>query len=194
MCGPLADVHRLEEPRVVEPDVGGHLGQGRLPREGGEGRVEVVQRVADLVDRLLDGLAELAVGPERLLLEEVPDLPAAAEEVVVADALLLVRREDAADLCQIGAAHQLDGALDQRRAVLLGGEALDDEEAVAVVGGELLGAQHGVKVRGSRAGPQIPKVLGFHSISPSTAISGRRRARTGSASCSSARASHAPRQ
>ena len=56
------------------------------------------------------------------------------------------------------------------------------------------GGQLGVKVTGRRAGPKIAVVEGFHSISPSTARSGIRRARIGSASCSSARASAAPRQ
>ena len=51
-----------------------------------------------------------------------------------------------------------------------------------------------LNVIGSRAGPQIPKVDGFHSTSPLRASLGRRRASNGSASCSSARASAAPMQ
>ena len=52
----------------------------------------------------------------------------------------------------------------------------------------------GVKVTGSRSGPQMPTVVGFHVICPSTRRSGIRLARIGSASCNSARASDAPRQ
>ena len=52
----------------------------------------------------------------------------------------------------------------------------------------------GVKVTGRWSGPKMPTALGFQVISPSRARSGIRRASSGSASCSSARASAAPRQ
>ena len=54
--------------------------------------------------------------------------------------------------------------------------------------------QVGVKVTGRWSGPKMPTALGFQVIGPSTARSGMRRASRGRASCSSARASAAPRQ
>ena len=54
--------------------------------------------------------------------------------------------------------------------------------------------QEGVKRSGRRAGPQMPNDDGFHSISPFRARPGMRRANSGSASCSSARARAAPMQ
>ena len=47
---------------------------------------------------------------------------------------------------------------------------------------------------GRISGPQMPAVLGFQTMSPSSASPGIRRARIGNASCNSARARDAPRQ
>lgn len=139
VCGDLAadqrlleDVHRLQEQRPLDPEARDQLGQPRIAREPREHRVEIVERVADLVDRSLDRLAQRAVRGERVLLEEAPDRVSRAEEVVVGRAGLLVGREHRDGL---GAkrVHQLIGARDQR--VTCGGvdEPLEDEEAVALV-------------------------------------------------------------
>ena len=59
---------------------------------------------------------------------------------------------------------------------------------------QMWGQCPGVNVTGRWSGPKMPTASGFHVISPSRARSGIRRASSGSASCSSARARAAPRQ
>ena len=66
----------------MPPEVACDLADARvLKRDGTEVRVERMQRMADLVDRLLFGPRELPVGIERVGLEEVADLVARIEEV-----------------------------------------------------------------------------------------------------------------
>ena len=79
----LEDVHGLQRERVDEAEVGGHLGEPGLVREPFELVVEVVLGVADLVDAQLLRLRQLAVGAERVLLEEAPRGRAAVEELLV---------------------------------------------------------------------------------------------------------------
>ena len=98
--------------------------------------------MADLVDAQLLGLAQLAVGVERFLLEEAPHLAAAREELFVARSLLLVGGEDRPLSAGLPFAHELDGALLElgtRRGV---DETLDDEGSVAFELFDLLIAQH----------------------------------------------------
>jgi hypothetical protein len=50
--GLFEDVHRLEQVTVFETDGGGELFYFLVAREAIENRIEIVQRVSDLVDRL----------------------------------------------------------------------------------------------------------------------------------------------
>ena len=77
----LEDVHRLQRQRVDETEVGGDLGESGLVGEPLELVVEVVLGVADLVDAQLLRLRQLAVGAERVLLEEAPRGRPAVEEL-----------------------------------------------------------------------------------------------------------------
>ena len=66
----------------MPPEVASDLTDARvLERDGAEVGVERMQRMADLVDRLLLRPRELPVGIERVGLEEVADLVARIEEV-----------------------------------------------------------------------------------------------------------------
>ena len=94
-----------------------------------EERVEVVERVADLVDRQLLGLLQRAVRGERVLLEEEPNLVAGVEEVVVGRAGLLVRREHR-DRLGLEGLEQLMGTVDERATRRRVGEPFDDQHPV----------------------------------------------------------------
>ena len=71
---------------------------------------------------------------------------------------------------------------------------LTPTHAYGCCGAESLGQCPAAKVIGMCAGPKMPTPSGFHVMSPSIASFGMRWASSGSASCSSARASAAPRQ
>ena len=66
----LEDIHGLKQQRLRQPQARDQFGQGRLPGEALEDRVQVVQRMADLVDRQFLGLAQLPIPVEGLLLEK----------------------------------------------------------------------------------------------------------------------------
>jgi len=63
----LEDVHRLYQERLLDPEIGDHSGERRIPGEPRERRVEVVEGVADLVDRRRLGLPQLTAREKRLL-------------------------------------------------------------------------------------------------------------------------------
>jgi hypothetical protein len=73
-----------------------HRRQFRIARKRFEHRIEVVHRVADLVDRQRLGLLQLAVRAEGFLLEEAAHRVVRAEEPGVAGAFLVARGEDGA--------------------------------------------------------------------------------------------------
>ena len=51
-------------------------------------RIEIVQRVADFIDRKLLALAQFAIRPERFLLKKETDPVARREKVIIARARL----------------------------------------------------------------------------------------------------------
>jgi len=94
-------------------------------------------------------VAQRAIGPERVPLEEAPDRLAAREEVLVAPVLGgAVGGEDGggAGVGHVRAGH-LDGVGAQARARIGVDEALEHEESVAAVRPELRLAQHVVSPR-----------------------------------------------
>ena len=95
----------------------------------------------ELVDAELLGLCELAVGSERLLLEEAPRDVAAREELVVAHPFLLLGREHRALGGRFPLVNDLDRASERGDLVAVG-EVGDGQESVAFVPCHLLVAQH----------------------------------------------------
>jgi len=127
----LEDVHRLDQQRPRQADRPGDPGEPRIAREPVEHRVEIVQGVADLVQRQLLGLAQPPLGVEGVGLEEEADLVAGFEEVAVAAVALVVGAENRGDARRVEGIDQLGHPPAQRRAGGSGGEAVDDEEALA---------------------------------------------------------------
>ncbi len=145
--GLLEDVHRLQDRRVLVAQVGAQFGQRRGVAETLEDRVQVVHGVAQLVDRQRLGLAQLAIGRERLLLEEEPGLVPGGEEVLVAVTGLLVGGEDRPHaLVGLEVVDQGLGPPLQLGARRLGHEVPEHQEPVPLVVGPLLGAQHQANV------------------------------------------------
>ena len=91
--GLLEDVHRLEQLRVTEAEIGSDRCQLRRAAEVLERRVEVVHRVAELVDRQPQGHGERPVH-DGAVLEEPTDLVAGVEKPLVVAVRLLGRIED----------------------------------------------------------------------------------------------------
>jgi len=101
--------------------------------------------MADLVDRQRLGLAQLAVRPEGLFLEEAAHRVVRAEEPVIAGAFLVARGEDGARLAGVEGVDDVLGTPAQRRDLVEGLEVGEDDEAVALEAGALFGCQHGVR-------------------------------------------------
>ena len=77
----LEDVHRLQQQRLLRArSRAATAAKLRLAREGREHGIEIVQRVADLVDRQLLRLPQAALLVERIGLEEEADLVAGIEK------------------------------------------------------------------------------------------------------------------
>src|SRR5688500_7680645 len=106
----LEDVHGLDEQRPRVAERAGERGDERRAREALEDRVEVVERVADLVYRARLLLDEPPRRVERALLEEEAHLVARVEEIVVAAARLLAGGEDREDFARLESLHELAGA------------------------------------------------------------------------------------
>jgi hypothetical protein len=100
-------------------------------REALEDRIEIVQRVADLVDRERLGLAQLAAFVEGFLFEEAADGAAGPEEIVVVLGRLVAGREDRAGLARIEGLDEFLGACPQSCDFAVGFEIRHDREAVA---------------------------------------------------------------
>jgi hypothetical protein len=79
----LEDVHGLQQQGRRDAELADQRGEVRRAREALEGQIEVVEGMADLVDRGGLALPEPALAVERLLLEEEPDLVARLQEVAV---------------------------------------------------------------------------------------------------------------
>src|SRR5687767_7547611 len=77
------DIHRLKEQRVFNPQVLNQLSNFRGAGESIKNRVEIVQRMPDLVNRTLLTLPQRAIGQKRIFLKEEPDLVPGGEEVFV---------------------------------------------------------------------------------------------------------------
>ncbi len=146
----LEDVHRLQGQRIDQTDVCGDLGDVRVVGEPLELVVEVVLRVADLVDAQLLRLRQLAIGAECLLLEEAPGARSAREELTVGDALLLVRGEDGSFLGWLPPVDDLERTPAQTPARVDRHEVGQDEEPVTLVRLDLLGTQHPAILRRRR--------------------------------------------
>jgi hypothetical protein len=101
----------LQQQGLHQTDLVGERGKPRLTREAIEDRVEIVKRVADLVQ--LAG---------RLLLEEEADVAARLEEIPVACMALVAGREDRACRPGIEARRQFSRACLQGVAVSGGQE------------------------------------------------------------------------
>src|SRR5262249_35261010 len=87
----LEDIHRLNEIRVVKSDGLGHLFDLFTPREAIEDRIEIVQRVTYLVDRLFFPILQRPIRVESILLKEETNLVSGGHEVVVSQSILLAR-------------------------------------------------------------------------------------------------------
>ena len=175
-AGLLEDVHRLQQQRPADADAVDQPGQRRRAREGGEDRVEIVQRMADLVDRQRLGLAHPARIVEGLLLEEEADLVAGAGEVVIRRMAMAGGREDRRDAGEVGRVDQAVGALDQPLAAVGRDEFLEQQVAVALIGGAHRRRQVAARRRGEagrlgrhahrRTLPRRPRGRIWHWLSP----------------------------
>jgi hypothetical protein len=143
----LEDVHRLDQPWIDEAEILGERRERGRARERGEGRVEVVQGVADLVQREGLGPAQRAGLVERARLEEEADLVARREEVRVGRERLVRGREDGGHPGGIERGDERPRAGDQGVARLGRDEVLDQQEAVARVARALLGREGAGHVR-----------------------------------------------
>ncbi|EAU69750.1 conserved hypothetical protein [Stigmatella aurantiaca DW4/3-1] len=110
--GLLEDVHGLQEERAGQSQLRGQRRQLGRAREPVEHRLQVVQRMADLVDGQRLRLSEGTVWPEGVLFEEEADLVSRGQEVGIRRAGLLVGGEDGAGL-GLEAGHQLLGPVFQ---------------------------------------------------------------------------------
>jgi hypothetical protein len=128
----LEDVHRLQQQRLGDAQPRHQPGKRRLAREVLEDRVEVVQRMADLVDPARLALLQTAVCLERLLLEEKADLVAGFEKVAILRMALPAGREDGGDLGGLEGLQHLRHAGAQRVALPLRHEARQHQIAVAL--------------------------------------------------------------
>mmetsp|Transcript_18066 Transcript_18066/g.43126 ORF Transcript_18066/g.43126 Transcript_18066/m.43126 type:complete len:275 (+) Transcript_18066:542-1366(+) len=141
----LEDEHALPDLRPAQAHAGRHLAQRLALGEGAEDWVEVVHRVADLVDRQFLGHAQPALLIEGLLLEKATHLVAAVEEVVVDMALLFFGREDRALLAGVESVDDLQRAFTQRGDLGGGLEAGEHKKALFGIAGGVDG--HGKLAR-----------------------------------------------
>src|SRR5262249_47728735 len=130
------------EPRFGDAEVLHDLGQSRIAREAVEHGIEIVHRMADLVDRERLVLLQPAFIVERLFLEKATDLVARIEEVVVAGAGLVAGAEDA-DVARIEGVDDLARALAERRHLFGRFEAVEDKIAVTRESRLLFVSEHG---------------------------------------------------
>ncbi len=114
------------------PRVADQPGERRSAREPLEDRIEVVERMADLVDRALLALPEPAALVERLGLEEEADLIAGLEKIAVLGVVLPRGREDRGHLAGLERLDQLGRPRAQRRAFGVRHEPGQDQIAVAL--------------------------------------------------------------
>jgi hypothetical protein len=152
----LEDVHRLQQQRRLQADVARDRGKGCRAAECIEHRVEVVHRVAELVEAQVRICAQPAGGVKGVLFEEAADRLAAAQEVLVA------RVQGAAVGCEDRGllrrwhvqARQFHRTLAQREAAWVIDESGKHQETVAPIGCELRRRQeleaHRVRFSGSR--------------------------------------------
>src|SRR6266542_788002 len=97
----LEDVHRLQEQRVGNAEIASKLFDFRRSRKAVKDWIEIVQRVADLVNRPLFTLPQCSVRQECILLKEEADLVTRFQEIVIASAVLFVCGEDRNDAPRI---------------------------------------------------------------------------------------------
>jgi len=135
----LEYVHGLQEARLRHADVFGDSGELGSPAECVEDRVEVVHRVAELVEREMRFAAQPPLAVEGILLEEAADRLAARQEITLGRvAHPAVRGKDRrlAGRRQVLAREQ-ERALAQREAAFSVHEIRQDQEAVPLVCGLL---------------------------------------------------------
>jgi hypothetical protein len=139
----LEDHLRLPDLRLLQPQVGGQRGQSRAVRERVEHRVQVVQRMADLVDRQRLRLAQPALHVEGLFLEEALHGFGAGDQGGVRQPLGLRRREHRGLRTGLERVDPLACAPDQCGTFSRRLEGGQHQEAVAFVSCLLFGGEHG---------------------------------------------------
>ena len=117
--------------------------------------------MTDLVDAQLFRRAQPAVVVERLFLEEAPDTGARREELAVAHPLLLGGGEDRALTARLEVGHDLVGRSLQLVAGFGVGEALDHQEAIALILLDLTVVQHRSHDQSVGAAPRHAYPLGM---------------------------------
>ncbi len=127
----LEDVHGLEQQRQGDAEVAHQLGQSRPARERFEDRIDVVERMADLVDRALLAVPQPARLVERLPLEEEANLVARFEEIAILCMILPRSRENRRHLARLERLNQLRHPPPQRRALGPRHEPGQDQVAIA---------------------------------------------------------------
>ena len=155
----LEDQHRLQEHRLRQARRRHQRRDRRRAGEGREHRIQVVQRVADLVDRLRLGLAQAALLVEGLRLEEEVDALGGVQEVVVGSPGLLVGGEDGPVGVGVEVLHQLRGPCAQRVARRVVEHALEREEPIGAKAREPFGGHHSHAAIVPRAGPPAKRHL-----------------------------------
>ena len=149
-AGLFEDVHRLPQLRLCQPQPGGHRRERRAVREGVKHRVQVMQGMADLVDRQRLGPAQLAGGVKGLLFKEAAHLVARAQKIIVRCAALRLGGENAGPLARLKSLDYLLRASSEQRQ--LGGwlEARQHQKTVLLVADQLGRGQiakHGFEYR-----------------------------------------------
>src|SRR5260370_26973016 len=131
----LEEVHRLQQQRLHQAQCPCQRGQSRLARNAVEDRIEIVQRMADLVQRQRHRL----VG--RSLFEEEADGATRLLEIAIAGVALVARRKDRAHWARVEARHQLRRPVLQGVAIGRRQKAFQHEEAVARIIGQMRGCE-----------------------------------------------------
>ena len=106
----LEDIHRLDDAGLRDSQARSERRQFGGAGERVEDRVEIVQRVADLVEAVFPGLPEPSALVEGVVLEEETDLVPGFVEIAVLELRLQGRREHVPDRLRVESGDEFEGA------------------------------------------------------------------------------------
>src|ERR1700752_4298326 len=122
-------IHRLQEQRIPDSEPPCYFLHLLTTREAIEDRIEIMQGMSDLIDRLFLHILQSTIGVESVLFEEETNLIAGGEEVIIGSSVLFVRRKDGYNFRRIKFMDHRRGTLAQLVACSSIGKTLDYEEA-----------------------------------------------------------------